>query len=326
VKNIKTGQQKEGLHLQVRVFDKHTRLYGPVPHSALTTEYDEEDDERYVGGFTIGRFVGNIPHPHGLMWQWRGGEIYHGFLYGKVDSQGRFTGDNITFIYPDLETGLQGKFVNGELVEAHAVEIVAERWMNGLKELSFVEAEPIDVLWKRDVANATYIGANPMIMDPHEEKSVYKADSIGGKDDGIFARRIFQPRQLVSYFNGIKTTEAQMFHEKMTEKEELYASAYYFGLGANAPEIYNVPEDIELDIPDPYRSTDEYTATLGHKVNHKFEQTNVEFDTTDHPVYGVIVCLIATEDIDIDDELFVSYNYGLDSAPQWYRDLHDEYD
>ena len=135
--NVKTGQQKGGI--QVRMFDKHTGLYGPVLHSALMMEYDEEEDERYVGGFTIGRFDGNIPQPHGLTWQWRGGEIYHGYLYGKVDSLGRFTGDNITFIYPDMETGLQGKFVNGELVEACSVEIVAERWNNGLKELSFVE-------------------------------------------------------------------------------------------------------------------------------------------------------------------------------------------
>ena len=155
---------------------------------------------------------------------------------------------------------------------------------------------------------------------------MYKADSLGGKDDGIFARRRFWPGQLVSYFNGIKTTEAKIFHEKMTEKEELHAAAYYFGLGAYGPKIYNVPEHIELDIPDPYRSTNVYTATLGHKVNHKFEETNVEFDFTDHPVYGVIVCLIATEDIDVDDELFVHYGYDLDAAPQWYQDLHHQYD
>ena len=139
-KRAKTVQQKG--RIQVRMFDPPTELYGSVPRSALTIEYDEDDDESYVGGFTVGRFDSNIPQPHGLMWQWRGGEIYHGFLYGKVDSLGRFTGDNITFIYPDLETGLQGKFVNGELVDASAVKIVAERWINDLKELSFVKAEP----------------------------------------------------------------------------------------------------------------------------------------------------------------------------------------
>ena len=70
--------------------------------------------------------------------------MYHGFLYGQVDSAGRFTGDNIAFIYPDLQTGLQGTFVNGELVETTAVEIVAERWNNGVKELSFGKGKPFN--------------------------------------------------------------------------------------------------------------------------------------------------------------------------------------
>ena len=52
----------------------------------------------------------------------------------------------------------------------------------------------------------------------------------------------------------------------MTDKEAEHAGAYYFDLGAEAPDI----------------------------------------------------------DVDVDDELFVSYNYGLDVAPQGYRNLHDE--
>ena len=85
----------------------------------------------------------------------------------------KFTGDDIAFIYPYLETGLQGRFINGELVEAQAVEIVAQRLNNGVKELRFVKAEPFDVTWTKDVANDTYMVADLLIMDKHERKSVY---------------------------------------------------------------------------------------------------------------------------------------------------------
>ena len=314
------GKKNGGV--QVRMYDPDTEVYGEVPKYALAIEYEHDDEDRFKGGFTIGSFVGD--KPHGLTWQWKGGELYHGLLYGLVDSAGMFTGDNITFIYPDLQTGLQGRFLKGELVEAKTVEIVSERSHNGLKELRFEKARPFNVIWNRDMADDSYIGAHQLIMDPHERKSVYIADSIGGKDDGVFALKRFEPDDLVSYFNGIKTTDEKIFHKKMTDEEEEHAGAIYFGLGAEAPDIYNIPENLELDIPDQYRSVDNYRTTLGHKVNHKFEDTNVEYKIVDHPVFGVIVCLIATEDIDVDDELFASYNYGLDEAPQWYKDLHDE--
>ena len=38
--------------------------------------------------------------PAGLAWQWRGSRTADGFLYGRLDSTGQFTGDNITFLYP----------------------------------------------------------------------------------------------------------------------------------------------------------------------------------------------------------------------------------
>ena len=116
-----------------------------------------------------------------------------------------------------------------------------------------------------------------------------------------------------------------MFNDNMTDEESADMAKYYFGLGANVPKLYNIPKEIELDIPHPYRSVKEYTTTLGHKVNHMFDiNTNVEFDSVDHPVFGVIVCLIAVKDIEVDEELFVNYNYGLEDAAKWYRDLYDQ--
>ena len=321
LRKAKAGKMKGSL--DVRMFHKKTNLYRRKYDHRI--KYKADDEGRYKGGVTIGHFVGNTPQPGSLMWQWRGGEMFPGFLYGKVDNDGLFTGLDITYIYPDLETGLRGHFVNGELVEAIAVEIVAHRMSNGVKELKFKEAEPYHVTWTRDVSNDTYIGAHPKIMEPHERKSVYVGRSKGGKDDGVFARRSFKQGDLVSYFNGIKTTEDKMFNDNMTDEESADMAKYYFGLGANVPKLYNIPKEIELDIPHPYRSVEEYTTTLGHKVNHMFDiNTNTEFDSVDHPVFGVIVCHIAVKDIEVDEELFVNYNYGLEDAAKWYRDLYDQ--
>ena len=56
------------------------------------------------------------------------------------------------------------------------------------------------------------------IMDPHEKKSIFLGNSaITGGGEGIFARRSFMPGHLVSYFNGIRVTEDQMFHDNMTK-------------------------------------------------------------------------------------------------------------
>ena len=91
LKKIKSGRHKN--NIQVRFFDKENEHFGPNYDEAL--EHDDEE-ERYKGGVTIGHFVGNDPTPRSLMWQWVGGEMFHGFLYGKVDSLGLFTGQILT--------------------------------------------------------------------------------------------------------------------------------------------------------------------------------------------------------------------------------------
>ena len=53
--------------------------------------------------------------------------------------------------------------------------------------------------------------------EPHERKSVYIGPSnIPGAEEGVFARRTFLQGDLVSYFNGVKRLESQMFTSNMT--------------------------------------------------------------------------------------------------------------
>jgi len=279
------------------------------------------DEDRKV--VTIGNFVRNIPT--GLSWQWRSKRIAEGFLYGEVDKRGQFTGKEITFVYPDLLTGLRGQFKHGLLVQATAVDIVGERCIGGKKELLMVPAERDGtVRWKKEETNHWYIGQNPKVMDPYEKKSVYVGQSlIPGSDEGLFARRSFLPGDIVSYFGGTKTFSTNMFFDNMTEAETSSAGAYFFNLAFNMPDLWGYPEEMVLDVPEQYRSIYQYRTTLGHKANHLFEGKNAVYDTVNHPVQGGIVILVATHAIQPDDEIIVDYLYDVEEAEPWYQDLYD---
>ena len=104
---------------------------------------DTDADKGYV---TVGLFKDH--KPQGLTWQWKSERMLEGFLYGEVDEEGRFTGEEITYIYPDLLTGLHGKFLNGEVVEARAVDIVAERCDQGVKQIKMKLNTRDSTVWR----------------------------------------------------------------------------------------------------------------------------------------------------------------------------------
>lgn len=52
----------------------------------------------------------------GAAWQGvRGG----GWIHGQLDANGDLTGDDIAYIYPDLELALVGRFEKGVMVSGH---------------------------------------------------------------------------------------------------------------------------------------------------------------------------------------------------------------
>ena len=54
-------------------------------------------------------FIGSFHRglPTGYCWLAKEGQ---GWLFGEVDERGRFSGDNIAYIYPDLLTAITGTF------------------------------------------------------------------------------------------------------------------------------------------------------------------------------------------------------------------------
>ena len=115
--------------------------------------------------------------------------------------------------------GLQGDFIDGELVEAEEVKVIAERCNSNMKQLIFKRSEKRKVLWRRETLFNTF-GQFGRHSDPHERKAVYVGkSSILGAGEGLFARRRFSAGQLVSYFGGVKSYRREFWSRNRTEAE-----------------------------------------------------------------------------------------------------------
>lgn len=308
--------------------------------------YDRETGQHYI------HYVGRNDHPvqqadtadrsvvtvvraalaglPALAWQWVSRYKLDGIVYGEPDAEGRLTGPNITFIYPDFETGLRGTFEDGRLVAGLAVRITGRRCRGGLMEIrtrpsrSATAGDPLRP-WRRETFPGEHVRANARRMDPFERRAVYAAPSlIPGANEGVFAKRDFLPGQLVSYFVGLLTIEANFLFDNLTASEYDEARAYYFNLGSHSPNVWGLSKDIVLDIPVDLRTVEAFRTTLAHKTNHKFEG-NTEFDVIFHPVYGPAACILAKLHIRRGEELYVSYNYRIAWAPAWYQDAYRQY-
>ena len=120
--------------------------------------------------------------------------------------------------------------------------------------------------------------------------------------------------------------ESEIYRDNMTDAELYQAGSYYYGLGFVSPKSWGLHSDFCLDIPLRYRSIVNYRTTLGHKVNHKFdEEANCEFFVVKHPLFGVIVGLVATKEIRRGEELFADYLYSPQYGANWYREAERRY-
>ena len=137
-------------------FEWEDRSDYEVTHSRYPEEeFSLADTDARKGYVTVGFFQDE--KPRGLAWQWKSERMLEGFLYGEVDLEGKFTGDEITFLYPDLLTGLHGKFLDGEVLEARAVDIVAERCRQGIKEIRLRLNTRDNTLWRREHSSSDQI-------------------------------------------------------------------------------------------------------------------------------------------------------------------------
>ncbi|TRY75439.1 hypothetical protein TCAL_09504 [Tigriopus californicus] len=259
-------------------------LHGPV------CGYNPRGSLVFVGCFDGGR-------PIGIAWKWLEGD---GFLYGRLDRSGEFTGSNIAYLYPDLVTCLIGEFANGQLVQGRESKIQDAHMHKELLKLRFHEPRgPTFMLWK---STLTEIRVPPLQEDLYEKKYVEVRDSqLPGAGDGLFAKVPLTQGATVAFYNGIRV--------RPNDTPPFQSRDYEIYVDWNKPGS----KSDYMDLPPEFISIENYRASLGHKINHSFAP-NCAWDVVEHPVFGRIPRIVTLRDIEPNEELTCHYKIDMEEA------------
>ena len=129
------------------------------------------------------------------------------------------SGEDIIFLYPDMETVLVGHFKNETMMAAEPSKVIAERCNHGLKEIRISKPKPNSPTLRYSRPTRIRIGDHPLVMDPYERKNIYISD--GEEGDGVFARRNIPKGEVISYYSGIRwnKTEIPLWSKNQTVDE-----------------------------------------------------------------------------------------------------------
>jgi len=265
--------------------------------------FDGKNRLTYIGMYRNGK-------PCGTWWKIiRGG----GCVVGRVDEDGKLSGSNIAYLYPDFKTALIGTFKDAVMMFSQVAQL------NGITtEISSIKVpqftEPDGRLYQRELSTHEFVTASPTLADPYETVVVQvKKSNVVGADDGIFAKKNVGKHVILAFYNGVKLIPRVASNE--------------LGWEADSYKIFDPSKEPNgtIDIMEKFRDIDNYCATLAHKTNHSFVP-NCEFVVFDHPRWGVIPCIASIHTIAAGEEIFVRYGYDLDFCPEWYLEAWEKGD
>ncbi len=225
----------------------------------------------------------------GLCYEFKDGG---GLVFGDND----LTGANVGYIYPDMKTMIVGDFEKGQLKQGREAVLLGVQFSaNGL--LKPVYELKGQAVFRYSKANQTFIGLDPLLRDPLEEKLVYVAESsIANAGRGVFCKANVSRGTVVAFYNGVKLTDL----ESKVKLEDRRSGFRMDNDWAKKDEILNIPM--------AFRSLQDYNATLGHLVNHGVKP-NAWFGMIDHPRFGKIRSIVTLQDLPAHSELLVDYGY-----------------
>jgi len=261
-------------------------------------EFDQEGKLTFRGSYMASMH-------HGLCYFWDGAGAC---TFGVVDRYGHLSGNDITYVYPDKQTALKGRFKDGELIEAQLAII-------NYKADDFTYTDQ-DTLFTRDVSTRDKISNYPFVRDPFENKRSFVAQStIPCAGEGLFSKIDVAADEVMSFYNGIRLT-----HKEVDARDWKYNS-----------NTISLDEETVIDVPEDLSDLATYCASLGHKANHSFTP-NSKYDRYDHPRFGKIKCIRTIKPVKAGEELTVEYGYdhnglGINNpdAPQWYKSQYQRF-
>ena len=166
---------------------------------------DQAFEKSYEGLGHIGYYSSSIAR--GTFWAGMIGGKRTGQLHGTIDTaDGTITGNNISYIYPDMETALLGKFTNGKMQDTQESILLETRCdENGLLYVSrYSTPDSESPPYRYDPPNNVSFGSRPQLaIDPYENKWLeVRASTNEIMGDGVFLKRDIGPYTLLSSYSG----------------------------------------------------------------------------------------------------------------------------
>lgn len=216
------------------------------------------------------RFLGYYKngHAHGTFWVGLIGAYPYPHLHGKISTlDGCITGNNIAYIYGDMETSFVGKFENRVMIEAKYSKVTQMACDdNGIPYVDIFSEEPSATFYHEPPSNISF-GAGPSgVQDPLENKMVdLRMSGIPNSGQGVFLKEDAKKGTVVSLYDGYVYTSEQL---------QIYKKNCHYNISKSDDErrrcskyaIRIADLNVQINIPPEIDTTETFFPTLGQKV------------------------------------------------------------
>jgi len=273
----------------------------------------------------VGAWVGRLKEgrPNGVWWLCLEGGAW---LVGQVDHRGAFTGENVAFLYQDLSTALVGEFTDGQMVSAREAKLQGLTCRDGILVPDWGGWRG-EVEYSYEPPSPRFPTARPLTPDPLDSRYIKVLPSKVGTEagEGVFARTALAKATTVCLYSGLTMTREDYLTDYSSKLRRDYGEMEGEGPPLHQQAWQNGHQierlGLAIDVPANLISTKNYTATLGHKVNHAFAPAaNCAYTYLHSPRFGPVVAVTTVRQVKEGEELTVDYNYPDSVELPWYRD------
>ena len=222
------------------------------------------------------RFLGYYKNgkASGTFWVGMMGGSPYALLHGKIrKSDSTISGNEISYIYPDMKTAFLGKFEEQVMIDTKHCDVLLLKCnaLNIPEIVQFSKKDEILPSFYYEPPSNISFGAGPVgIRDPYEEAMVeLRMSNIPGSGDGVFIKKNATKGMVVSLYNGfVFDKEQQQIYQhncayNITKKddERRHCLKYAIGLGYG---------NVVLNIPPEMDNNASFLPTIGPKVTPKW--------------------------------------------------------
>ena len=191
-----------------------------------------------------------------------GGRQNNGYLHGIISPiDGTISGDKISYVYPDMETALLGRFEDRIMMDVQESNIEALSYdENGIWKVAIYlpTKSKSPHFYYEPPSNVTFGSGPKGVIDPYERKllesEATKDTMCSAKKKGVFAGREIVSDKLVSSFVGLvfgrENNELEIFNKRCssspakTNDEVIDCKKYALELSSRNAQI-NIPPEFD---------------------------------------------------------------------------------